>query len=339
MNILIFLLALTFVFISLLLLYKSQIKYIWDMILHKFESALKIKLANKTIKIFLNGLIIFLLAIVINLPNLSAQENTKVEAHHIQEAVENLKTAKGFTKEVILQALGKTHDPKVVEPLVNIMLYDTSSDFKNVTGPDVRTMAAIEISNLASHVRYVNKYSLNENVEELKETLKKIAIPALIKVLNSNDEKPKSNAAIALYELGHPEALIYLDQLAQQGYTSFKIAFSYINKKGDLIWDENAKVFCLKAINYNNDRVKVLAAQCLADLGNKEEKELANNISVNILSNGKDEKAREDALFVLEKIGDEKSIAVVEKALQDTDDFVKKEAKRVLNKLKKEKGK
>ncbi|MBI5206587.1 MAG: hypothetical protein HY934_02240 [Candidatus Firestonebacteria bacterium] len=303
----------------------------------KVEPALKNKLANKTIKIFFNGLIIYLLTIVINLPNLSAQEKAQDNIDRIPGTIEKLKTAKGMKKEFIMQALSKYHDPRVVEPLVNIMLYDTSSDFKNVAGPDVRTMAAIEICNLASHVRYIKRKNLSEDIKELEETLKKIAIPALIKVLENSNEKPKSNAAIALYYISGQISMVipYFEELAQKGSTGIIYAFiSYTNEKGERVWDENAKAFCLKAIKYDNDRVKNSAALCLTDTGNKEEKELANNVSINILSNSKDERAREEALFVLERIGDEKSIPVVEKALNDTDNFVKEKAKKILIKLK-----
>lgn len=238
-------------------------------------------------------------------------------SQEVPQLINDLEKATGYKKEDLIMELSKSNDSRAVQPLVDILLNDADDGYKIIA---------------ASSLRNMTEYSKRN--KDLKTALVKYAVTVFKQILNSNDDNLKSNCAIALYNIDPgQESINHLDKLAKAGSTAAIFAFSYVDKTGKLIWDQNAKGICNKAISYENDEVKSAAAICLYYVG---EKEVAYNVSKSILRNSKNYRAKNQALFTLEEIGDENSLSAIEAALDDSDKEIRKTSRRILYEMKQE---
>ena len=216
----------------------------------------------------------------------------------VHALIKELRERKDGTKQRVILLLSRLKDPRAIKSLEEVML--NSKDKRE------RAFAAQRLSGFRD----------------------KKTIPAFKKALKDKITRP--NAAMALYSLGEEKtALPILEELAMNGNTGVLHCFGKVSKKGNMVYDKNAKQFYMKVLKSKKDDSRIMAARHLVEMGKKF---TAFSVAVKILKTSKKEKNKRMALDILEKIGDGKSIIEISK-VQD-DPKVGEMAKELLHKLK-----
>jgi len=198
----------------------------------------------------------------------------------------------------VLCALGQTKDPRAYEPLVKYFWSGDSNDTE---------AAAIGLGSLGD----------KRATEELKKVLNAREDKKMKEVIK--EQRVRYEVANSLLDLDETEvSYAEIEKLLKEGYA--RALWSLIEQNLETtgkrtIKDKHAKELMLKAMKSSDDEVRVGAAYFALETGICEKKE-ARKIANDILKTTTNERARDKAKGILEKLGD--------KVEDETDEMMRK---------------
>lgn len=245
--------------------------------------------------------ITFLIIIVSNAICFGSEKEELI--NRIPDLIAKLETAKGEVKWRIIRDLGRSGDDRGVDSLSKIIKNGAES---------------IEYKKIA-----IEAFGLGGN---------KKAIPILKETLNISNDELKYKTVISLYQLGEKDVLPLMEKYAEQGKSEVLHCFTYVSENGKIIYDQQANPFYKKALNYENNSVRILAARYLYDIDHKN-KTLIYPIIKGVVKVGNN-REKSKAIDILQQIGDETAIKMLSEIKEDNDKNIREKAKSALSKIK-----